>query len=515
MFDCSLSPAVDSCARMIYQKAQKTYARIPTENRRYIDFEDVLQEGLIAAWKAEKSFDKRQAKFSTYLFKGLDMVYSGLLSPLRQKKRVSKGMEELDAPMRSKDTASPDGSGLTADVKLILPDAAVLASKAQEAVGALLTVFRFADPQVQHLLLEVASGNWRFNGRHVALAKRLRRLSRFHHAVEQDYNLLVDNADVKAQVIAGMSRLTNIEIADSRLLLCGECGKLFSLTDVRAGRYVASSLACAPCLTKLQGESVNSTCFGKRKVVQDGRTLRQGFSESNAACRLHCRDRVACKNYAAQRGTRMTGDAAVLDDVELGDVAIPEKTMKAAPAVKKVTSGKKKAGIKLVDKATKKVKTGKAKVVAKTAKVKVKSVTKGKVKKAKPEVERKPRKQRSAAKIDPHSEKGKALVKANLDDKGRDLPFKNPSNLRRLFVFALKPGRTLSEMTSKAKSLPLKSGDPSFQLTSLRACKSGDSSLRPYPSTHTWKLDEENGLFHIHGVKRIACYERMARLDGR
>jgi DNA-directed RNA polymerase specialized sigma24 family protein len=513
---CSVSPAVDSCARLIYQKAQKTYARIPTENRRYIDFEDVLQEGLIAAWKAEKTFDKRKkAKFSTYLFTGLDMVYSGLLSPLRQKKRCSNGMEELDAPAVSE--ISSDYTQQTAVYADILTDGVASSLTQQAAVSSLLAVFGVADPEVQYLLLEVASGNWRFNVRHSKLVRRLRRLSRWHHATEHDYNLLSDNADVKAQVIEGMSRLTNIEVADSRLLLCGECGKLFSLTDVRAGRYVASSLACAACLTKLQGEPVNSTCFGKRKVVQDGRTLRQGFSESNAACRLHCRDRVACKNYAARKGTHMIGDAAVLDDVQLEDVAVPAKTLKSAPAAKKVGDGKKKAGIKLVDKGTKKankVLKGKTKkVAAKVAKV----AKKGTAKKAKSkdEVVRKPRKQRSAAKIDPHSEKGKALVKANLDEKGRDLPYKNPSALRKLFVFALRPGRTLAELTAKAKTLDLKSGDPSFQLASLRACKSGDSSLRPYPSTHTWKLDEENGAFHIHGVKRIACYERMARIDGR
>lgn len=220
----------------------------------------------------------------------------------------------------------------------------------------------------------------------------------------------------------------------------------------------------------------------------------------------------------------MTGEAAVLDGVDLGEVDVPEKAVKSAPVAKKVGDGKKKAGIKLVDKGTKKVKakvadapkstkTAKAKkVAAKVAKV----AKKGTAKKAKSKDEvRKPRKQRSAAKIDPHTEKGKALVKANLDEKGRDLPYKNPSALRKLFVFALRPGRTLAELTAKAKTLDLKSGDPSFQLAALRACKSGDSSLRPYPSTHTWKLDEENGAFHIHGVKRIACYERMARIDGR
>jgi hypothetical protein len=493
---------------MIVQKAQQTYARIPEENKRYIDFEDVLQEGLIAAWKAEQSFNPKKSKYSTYVFNGLDQINSGLLAPFRQAKRnATTGLVELDAPVEG-----------TQNARLDIEDVEALPSEIQEAVDVLLVVFWAADSKVQQMMLEVASGKLRFHPRYLKLARRLRKLVRLHQASERHFNLLCSNQDVKAQVIEGMARLTNIEATDARLLLCGECGKLFSLTDVRQGRYVASSLACSECLTKMQGRSVNSTCFGKAKVVQDGRVLRQGFSESNAACRLHCRDRVACKIYAAKRGRHMTGEQAVLDGFEVGDVVIPEDVEKAVPTKK--AKAPKKAGLKLVDK-------GKAKAAGsgKTVKAKVKKVAKTEksakavktVKKAKKAAapERKPRTKKSAAKIDPHSERGRELVKANLDDKGRDLPFKNPSNLRKMFVYALKTGRTLAEMNAKAKSLDLKSGDPTFQLAVLRSLKSGESSLRPYPTTHVWKLTEDAGQFHIHGVKRIACYERMARLDGR
>lgn len=506
----SVSPAVDSCARMIIQKAQQTYAQIPAENKRYIDFEDVLQEGLLAAWKAEQTFNPKKSKYSTYVFNGLKQINQGLLAPFRQAKRnATNGMVELDAPIVGTENACRE---------LIATD--VLPSEVQETVATLLAVIYAADSKAQQMILEVVAGKWRFHPRYMKVAHRLRRLVRFHKATERDFNLLWSNPEVKSQVIEGMARLTNIEAADSRLLLCGECGKLFSLNDVREGRYVASSLACSECLTKLQGRPVNSTCFGKAEVVQDDRVLRQGFSESNAACRLHCRDRVACKIYAAKRGRHMTGEQAVLDGMELGDVELPEVVEKAVSTKK--AKVKAKAGLKLVDKGTAKAKVakadkpvkGKAKVAKADKPVAKVAKTAKKAKKA-PATERKPRTKKSAAKIDPHSERGKALVKANLDDKGRDLPFKNPSNLRKMFVYALKTGRTLAEMNAKAKSLDLKSGDPTYQLAVLRALKSGESSLRPYPSTHVWKLTEDAGQFHIHGVKRIACYERMARLDGR
>jgi hypothetical protein len=44
--------------------------------------------------------------------------------------------------------------------------------------------------------------------------------------------------------------------------------------------------------------------------------------------------------------------------------------------------------------------------------------------------------------------------------------------------------------------------------------KSGDSSLRPYPSTHTWVAEVKGERIIVSNVKRIAFYAKMARIQG-
>lgn len=514
----SISPNVDSCAALIVKKSLKAYANLSEENKRFIDVEDLMQEGMIEAWKADQRFDPTQkTKYCTYLWRGLDLQFSKLNSPLKRTKRISQGIVEIDAPIASDSSTTLD-----------FPDTDCTPEELHGAVSVLLGIFNDAGPQVQRLLVKLATGDWFLHGRKgMRLAKQLKYYADVFRASERDFHLLSSNRDVKAQVLDGMSKLTNIDVADARLLECGVCRGKFSLSDVQAGRYFASSLVCSNCLGQMQKKDPVETCFGKKQVVhKNGTTLTEGFSKTNAACRLHCPDRVACKHYV-ERGKRMTAaEAAVaevedLDDVEgIDDVEVPAKVVKAKGKTKTASKGKTAKSAKSTKpgkstKAAKTVKTdakkGAAKKATKSAKVEKPAKAEKTAKKA--ASPKTARAVKSTEKILPSSTEGKALIEKNLDEDGRDLPFKKNSMLRYLVTQAIQAGGI--KLEALEKEIKKAGYDLKYMLPVLKSGESGNSSLRPYPSTHSWTFEEKNGAIKITNMKRVACYAKMARIDGR
>jgi ATP-dependent exoDNAse (exonuclease V) beta subunit len=199
-----------------------------------------------------------------------------------------------------------------------------------------------------------------------------------------------------------------------------------------------------------------------------------------------------------------------LEDVSFEDVEA-EDTEATTEAEPESTGSKGKKAAKAHAKETK---PAKAEKTAKTAKGKTAKPAKGdkakKVKKAKSDKPKGARTQKSSEKIDPKQALKDGLIK--LDDKGRDLPFKAGSVMRECIEQALNRGGVEEKVLEKQV---IKLGyDWKFQRAVLVSGRSGDSSLRPYPTTHTWDVEEKNGRIIVSNVKRIAFYKRMARIDG-
>src|ERR1035438_4605171 len=55
-----ISEEIDSCAGLITQSANRTYRRIAPEHKRWIDPEDILQDGLLAAVLSQKKYNGLQ-----------------------------------------------------------------------------------------------------------------------------------------------------------------------------------------------------------------------------------------------------------------------------------------------------------------------------------------------------------------------------------------------------------------------------------------------------------------------
>jgi hypothetical protein len=516
-----ISRMVDSCSDMVHKKAIKTYQHIAPENKRWIDLEDVIQEGLIKAWETEQSYTQHWAesdapthfksKFSTYLFRGLDMLFSGRYSiPLSARKRVTK-LVELDAPIGGEDGAS----------HIDIPSHNVSPERMFQAISGVVQVCYAIPPAALSFLLGVI----------VSDAGRIRRrtandiacipdaCSRFG-VTRYDLELIMGDLESKSRVLESvMAADAKLGEDDVKVLECVTCRGMFSLGDVRTGNYSVTSLTCHACLKKLYEESDSSSCFGRMKVVYNNKTATEGYSEADTECRLHCRDRAACRKFIKEGRTNMTPEKVAnmefdLEDVDLSNIEAAEPvatTTKPAKSSSKKAAAK--APAKTVTKAVKKaepVKAAKKAEAPKADKTAVKAPAKVATKKAaKPEGEKHVRTAKSTAKIDPKVAKAQGLIK--LDDQGRDLPFKQGSTMRYCLEQALAPGGVKEkdlerELTKLGYSYPL-------QRFVLMSGKSGDSSFRPYPSTHVWKAEVKGDRIIVSDVKRIAFYHKMARIQ--
>jgi len=569
----SISPLVDSCDKLIHKKALKTFHCISPENKRWVDLEDVIQDGIIEAWEAEQRYKlhasmpkpksgKKEfhSKYSTYLYRGLDMLFSARYwVPLRQQKRVAP-LLELDKPL---DT----GDG---DTYIDLEEQRVSPVVMFQAVSGIVHVCSAVSPAALSFLLAViVSEDCKLkHGRLAELAGISEACQKFGIR-RADFELVLSSQDSKSRVLEGVLRATTkSKDEDVKVLECITCRGMSSLADARAGRYSATSLTCLSCLKKLYATGPENSCFGRLKVVDNNRTVTEGFSEADAECRLHCRDRAACKRFIEEKGTIMAeavDDMSVdLEDVDFSDIeteadedaevdgdetedadedepeekpAKDEKLTKSAKA-DKVISGKSagKAAKKVAapvkaaaTKTAKKVDAAPAKVTGKKstkpakAEEKVTKVAKADTKAAAPakatkknspiqtinaEQPHRTRTGKSDEPIDLKVAKAEGLIK--LDDKGRDLPFKAASMMRWFMEQCLEPGGASEKMLEK--EVMKLAYDYKFQRTVILSGKSGDSSLRPYPSTHVWKTEVEGGKIRVYDVKRVAFYKKLPRI---
>lgn len=354
-----VTPNIDSCGAMIAQKAMRAYKGISEAHKRWIDPEDMVQEGLVAALSVEKSYKPSGgAKFSTHMYTGLDWHFSRTYTGLTQLKRDG-GVTELDAPLGNETEttgadllADPTNGGIDGPeiINYVNSFISLCRAVSQKAIvvlvrGLLFSDTRRATPEVcaeigaKALKLGIGMDDFRVVGQDEKVRKKLLTL-------------------VSTDVTMGMETESSL-----RCLECTRCEGQFSIAAIREGRFFVSSMTCWVCHREMQAAPSTISCFGKAK--QNGQ---EGYSKADPECRLHCPDRAVCRKFVKEPNKMKFADAAVKPTVE--DVDFTEVEEKAKTKAK---AGKAKAG-KTEKKEKKAAKPAKAAKAAKPEKVKKEKV---------------------------------------------------------------------------------------------------------------------------------------------
>jgi hypothetical protein len=177
------------------------------------------------------------------------------------------------------------------------------------------------------------------------------------------------------------------------------------------------------------------------------------------------------------------------------EAAKPAPTKTAKPAAAKTAKPAKAAPAKVA----KPVKTAKAVKAAKPAKAARLRAEPGKSKTPQ---------NTPSGKMDPKEALKKGLIK--LDEKGRDLPYKAGSTMRFYLEQAMQPGGVSEDSLEK---WAMKNGyDHRYQRAVLVSGQNGGTAVRPYATTHTWKVEVKAGRIRVYDVKRVAFYKKIGRL---
>ena len=505
------STAIDSCVAMINQKAWKHYERIPNEHKRWIDPEDIIQEGMLEAviasqgavvftcgcvaavpedgeavlCAAHQSPVKRTAirhiagrgkKFSTFLYLGLDLHFQHILTPLVQQKRVGR-VVELDAPLHSGD----DGNVSSLANQFV--DAGALeqvqgGAVAWAAVDALATVVRALTPEaavylVVGLLLRRRSfrGMKRITNEDLLIAE-IGRCTRKYKISFTDLAELTKNEETRKMALTRVVTESNMGLGgemEARVLECVSCTGQLPLKAIPEGRYVVETSTCMSCYRKLQAQAAEISCFGKAQVVVSGAVVTEGYSETDIECQRHCKDRHLCRTLVKKekdgnnimKTKQVTADVEeneidpnVLDDADFGDVADSSEEGDDAGAEEEAE----------------------APVVKKKKKV-VKEETPVKAKAA------------------------KSVTKATADEDvpkevGDFWPHKRNSTMQSNFKWAYQ-GVKASKLQKLVEDV---GGSWKLMLQILRRGWAGNKY-----HTHEWKLNEEGGMLKIYDVKFLGA----------
>jgi hypothetical protein len=282
--------------------------------------DDLLQEGLIIASDTERTYDKtNRSKYSTYLTTALVWeMRNRIVTPLDQKKRQV--------------TEAVDVKNLSPSEQLKIGCIPLAESNYAAAEAFSNLCLAVSTPARRVLLAGLVQGQ------RMRLCKKADIIREIQHVVDrqavsvEDLQLVVRNGDVKTMALTLLGQrgvmVLGIE-ADAEVIRCVECSRLFSLTDIRKFRFIATTMTCAGCYRRMKEDPPDVNCFGKSKTQ-----TQEGYSTEDAECRIHCSDKSICNTEAVDKtkGDNMkNADAqAALDGVDLGDVQVPKAAKKKA-----------------------------------------------------------------------------------------------------------------------------------------------------------------------------------------
>lgn len=466
----NISPKIDSCGGLIAQKAIATHRHLSEANKRWLDEEDIVQEGVILAWEAEGSYlpsryvkgvgSKKSAKYSTWLYWLLDKRFSNLSTRLKRESKAPVGFLELDSL----------DDGLAASIARA-PQQVTSIDEQRSIEQFIRLCWSLNDAMVVILVrgLLFSETKGLDMGACAGIGREAKRLG-IHM---QDLSLVAGSENIRKKVLTRIVRGGMIsEGAEEsiRLLQCTECGGRFSINAIRENRFYVDSMTCGACYRAMQKSPPEVSCFGKPK----GPT--EGYSEADMECTMHCRDRVACKRFS-DKGDTVMGTAAAeavetaVEDVDFSDVE--EKVEKSK--TKKKAAPKEEA--KPVKKAAKKEEAKPAK------KESLKKAV------AKAEKEDKPKKEKKE------------------DDRGtppkevKIWPYRNGSLMDYTFRTMLEGCGQKALKKAIIDSLGGAANEEKSEKTWVGLLK---IMRRVNHRQHTWKLNEEGGRFKIEAVKCLA-----------
>lgn len=442
---------------------------VPEESKRWMDRDDVIQDILMEAVDTEATFSASGGrKFSTYLYSAIDWYAAHTYVSLNRKKRRAEQLVELDAPLlHLEDTA-----------KFEVPVPATQGNEEND-VRSFITLCRNL---TQPALVALVHGFLRGNGRK-ATPEICAEIASVTVKLGLDSGSLVrigKSEESSRNVLTTLSRdvIMSLETeAALRILECVGCKGTFTIAAIREGRFHVGTMTCRTCYRELKKLPSILSCFGK---VQTDK--RQGYSEEDTACKVHCQDRKQCVQFQQkEEGKSMSKNAAVesgvdnedivddLEDVDLGEVEAKKgKAVAPKDKPKKAVSAK----------ANKPVAKTKTVGVAKKAKNGPQAAVAASAKKA-------------AAKVKPIKEDDDRPCPK---DVGPHWPYRAGSQRR--YAFQLMYDGIDKEAFSKQckKDAVNERG----LLVAMRG-----SGPREFRTTHTWKVNEEGTRYKIYDIKYI------------
>ena len=491
-----ITPKIDSCGGLIAKKAHGAYRRVSAAHRRWIDPEDLIQEGLLRAHLVEKEHRKRGgAKYSSYLFVGLGWHLAKIVDSLKFESRqavVEHNGRKWDLPVEELDRVMPSGmpvgnlipaqsvpyaytggtSGVTLTpeyvdtVKAFMELCRAVSSRAVAVLvrGFIFSDNKFATPEICAEIgaaaarLRIGVNDLRLVGQDEILQKILLTLIGRHVMIEE-----------------------GTEEALLRILRCQVCGGDFSIAAIRddpefnGPRFFVGPMTCRACFRKLQKQPSEISCFGKPK-----RAGKEGYSPVDIECRVHCADKAVCARFVKEKIMTDAAEKAV-DDMEFDDV----ETSTKKPTTKKVVKAAK----------DKKAKKGPAKADS------AERVTAAKERAAE---------EKAAGWPIPFAEVPKEVVQ---------WPYKRGSGMLYVFMHMLvgcnkkaleRDVVVNSTATKESEQVHTQAGiKEAYAGLSDKRKKKGEASWRNFLKImkryehreHNWKLDEEGDQYKIHGVK--------------
>lgn len=447
-----ISERIDGCERLIAQKAHVAYARLDVNDKRWIDIEDVLQEGRLMAVDAESSYldvrfvkrggaAKPTTKYSTWLWGVLERRFINYNSRFQQMKRVTPSLIELDAPLPDGEArevpSAPTQYDTVAHLDLVDAFMQLCAALNEPAIVVLVRGLLFAN-------VYGLSANTAICADIGVHAKEL-------GISWSDLAVVGGCENTRKKVLTRISRSGMISEGGEealRLLQCTECGGKFSIGAIRDQRFYVDSMTCRACYKGMQQTPSEVSCFGKPKSLDA-----EGYAAADNECRLHCRDRTVCAKFSKEL-TIMKNAAADVEDVDFADVEVPAKSAPAEGNGKKAKPAAAKNG-----------------------------------KKAKPAEEKPAKKDTKKAKSD--DKPAKAKKEKDEDPAPKEVgewPYRRGSAMDYIFRQMLKGvGKKAieKEVTAAGNSWP----------NMLKIMQ------RPNHRCHTWKLNEEGSQYKIFDIK--------------
>lgn len=503
----SISANIDSCRAMIAKGARLAYSRIGPAHSRWLDQEDLEQEGLLAAFQAEGTYRPGAGnKYSTHLYQALAWAFSRIGSALRKPMRDGVVLE-LDRPVSwlSQDEQEVTGADLLAVEPELLPeelncaDSFVALTRAvpDAAKVVLIRGFLFGQPgkpdsevcarigqEAARLSIGVADLRLVSTTCGLCRGAEERGMVREGGAVlrqECAHQKIRKNILTRVATDVMMEEATEASQA-LRCLECVECYGKFALFDVREGRFCVDSMTCHLCL--------------KQSAKQDGRCVGQEYNPEAVECSTHCRDRRACRHLSKE--TKMTADELNDDDFKDIDGKAEPKKPEASKESKPKAAAKPKAEAKPAKKAADKPVKEKAEKPAAKAEKKEKPAAKPAKKEAAKKAEKpaaKPKKEKEPEEAPP-----KGCTK---------WPFRSGSIMLSVFqtfcdgVTPEQLKKVKREVEKRAEQAdPPRDPKNSWALM-LRVMQSGRNGKTAESCTHTWKIDASGGGFRIYNVKQV------------